>query len=113
MSSVVAFHPRMLVRLEETLAHRLQQFESERGRTRRIIEGILDGVVRLEAVYGLPMTDCRGECDEALRDLDALDVHAQDGAAEIERLLQRLARIASLLDGLDVRSLRGARSEES
>ena len=104
MSSSATIHPRIMDRLEKTLLDRLRKFEGERGRTRRIIEGILERIIRLEASCGLALAECRDECDEALREIDALDVYANDGA-EVERLLRRIRRIATLLNNLDVRRL--------
>jgi hypothetical protein len=106
MSAATAVHPRIMDRLEKTLALRLRRFESERDRTRVLIEGILDRLAHLERTSGMVLADCRDECGAALREIDALDVHAKDGGEEIERLVQRVTRIASLLSHLDASRLR-------
>ena len=102
MNSSVAIHPRIMDRLEKTLLDRLRVFESERGKVRHAIESMLGRVIYLETAYGLRLARCRDECEQALREVDALDVYAQDEEKEIESLLRRFGRIASLLNDLDV-----------
>ena len=105
MSSSATFHPRIMDRIEKTLPDRPRQFESERDKARNAIESMLGRVVYLETAYGLRLGGCRDECEQALREVDALDVHAQDEEKEIESLLRRFGRIASLLGDLDVSRL--------
>jgi len=103
----------MVERLEKTLADRLRAFESERDRTRQIVGGILRRIRSLESEFGLSMAECHGECHQALSDIEALDPYAKDSAAEIEPVLRRFARIAALLEGLDVPALLAAAEDRA
>lgn len=102
MSSAVDIHPRMMDRLERTLARRLRNFEIARDNARRLIEVVIDRIVGIEKDFDLPLAECRHECMQALADLEALSAYAKNSEEEIEPVLRRFARVAAFLERLDV-----------
>ncbi len=90
-------HPRFLNRLAETLSSRLQDIETLRHKARDLMTGMRDRLDYLEKTFGLPLDDCRRECDIVLRRIEAIGEPSLPTAEEIEALVQQVIRLSAMI----------------
>ena len=97
-ASPCRIHPRVLHRLTETLSARLKDFETSRRRARELMTEVRGRIGYLERTFGLPLDECRAECDSVLRWLGGLDVPTQ---AEADEMIQRVIRLSAMVGVID------------
>jgi len=94
-------HPRVLHRLNETLSARLEHIETLRFRTLELMTGVRHRVDYLERTFGLPLDECRAECDRVLCQIEGLGNSGLPTQAAIEALVQRIIRISAMVSAID------------
>jgi hypothetical protein len=108
--------PRFLDRLSDTLSSRLKDIEVSRRKARRLLTEVRDRIDHLKKIYGLPLDECRSECDRLLWRIDELGGPTFPTQEEIEILVQQVVRLSAMISMIDrarfSRKPRQSRNEE-
>ncbi|MBM3538713.1 MAG: hypothetical protein FJX55_12875 [Alphaproteobacteria bacterium] len=91
-------HPRVLHRLTDTLSARLKDFETSRRRARELMAEVRDRIGYLERTFGLPLDECRVECDSVLSWLEKPGAPTQ---GEVDAQIQRVIRLSAMVGAID------------
>lgn len=99
-----SIHPRVLHRLSDTLSSRLKDIETSRRQVQELMTGVRSRIDYLENTFGLPLDECRAECDWVLGRVDelgTLTLPTLPTQEEIEALLQRVIRLFAMISTID------------
>lgn len=94
-------HPRIQDRLNETLAARLKDIDAARRRVRELMTDVRRRIDYLESAFGLPLDECRTECDDVLRQIEELGSPILPTQEEIEALIQKVIRLSAKIGSID------------
>ena len=94
-------HPRILGRLGDTLSAHLRDIESLRCKVRALMTQVRGRIDCLETTFGLPLEECRSECDGVLESIDTLVGPTLPAKEEIDALIERVVRLSAMVSSID------------